>query len=151
MLRLCLLTAVLFSVAAACSTSEVSEPDHTSTPDPAREIRAAADKMIDVINAHRYAEMYDLIPSGCLEGLTRDELVADWGGFAELVGDPDFQLEITQFEVETVSEDRAQVTAQVVTHTAAGDIPMGSTEDPFFDVFIREGGVWKVGDETYCP
>jgi hypothetical protein len=151
MLRLCLLTAVLFSVAVACSTSDVSEPDHTSTPDPAREIRAVADKVIDVINAHRYAEMYDLIPSGCLEGLTRDELADDWRDFGEQIGDPNFQLEITQFEVETVSDDRAQVTAQVVAHTAARDIPMGSAEDPFFDVFIREGHVWKVGDETYCP
>lgn len=151
MLRLWLLTAVLFSVAAACSTSDVSEPDQMSTPDPAREIRAAADKMIAGINARGYAEVYDLIPSGCLEGLTSDELADDWREFGELIGDPNFQLEITQFEVEAVSEDRAQVTAQVVAHTAARDIPMGSTEDPFFDVFIREGGVWKVGDETYCP
>ena len=151
MLRLCLLAAALFSVAAACSTSDVPEPGQTSTLDPALEIRAAADKMIVAINARDYAEVYDLTPSGCRGGLTLDDLVENWREFADIIGDPNFQLEITQFEVEAVSEDRARVTAQVVAHTTAGDTPMGSTEDPFFDVFIKEGGVWKAGDATYCP
>ena len=150
MLRSYMLTAVLFAVAAACSTSDVSQSGQTATPDPAREIRAAADKIIAGINAREYAEVYDSIPSECLEGLAPDELADDWRQFGEQIGDPDFRLGITRFDIEDISEDRAHVTAQVVAHTAARDIPMGSTEDPFFDVFIREGDVWKVGDEADC-
>jgi hypothetical protein len=146
MLRLCLLAAALLSVAAACSTSNVSEPD-----DPALDVRAAADDIIAAINARAYAEVYDLVPSECLGELTPDQLASRWSQFAEAAGDPNFRLEITQFEVDSVTEDRAEVTAQVVAHTATRDIPMGTTEDPFFGVFIREDGVWKAGDPADCP
>jgi len=148
MVRFLLATAVVTALATACSGSSRPNADGEPGADAEGQVRAAAEGMIELINARRYGDMFDLFALECLEGISRDQVAEDWKQFAEQIGDPNFRLEITRFEVDSVSADRAEVTSQVVAHTTARDIPMGGAEDPFFDVFIKQDGIWKSGDQS---
>ena len=149
---LVLAIAAAMALATACSGSAPpgTPPGEDTDPDAEaeRQVRAAADAVVEAINSRRYGDLVDLFAPECLRGVSRDQVAEDWKQFAEQVGDPNFRLTITQFRVDSVSATRAEVTSRVIVHTSTADIELGSDEDPFFDVFVKQGGIWKAADRS---
>ena len=146
---------VLILLWLACSSSD-SGPSLTSPADSAtadqssadkEAIREAADRLIQAVNNRDYDTIVSVAyTTNCSSGITVEQQEQGWEAVGRQLGDDAYSLEIRQFEVKNIIGDRAEVTATVIAHAAGREVPFGRASDPFFDLFVREDGQWKVGD-----
>ena len=129
--------------------SETSSLSPTQSNAAEQAIREAADNSIQAINDRDYkwllSQAYTVT---CSKDITEEDLRQAYEQTGERLGDRGFSLEIREFEVKSVEGDRAEVTATVVAHASGKELPFGTSSDPFFDLFVKEGGEWKVADPS---